>query len=172
MRFTNKRRKSKRKIRTRKYIKKGFKGGEAGEGTLDNFASTCLINPLNQVGEVLKKGYNHLHKLTKSGNENIASNLKTLSLQLSKMSPENKASFKKDIDKTLTKIEETEAKTNKAIKKAENTMENEVTSQIKKTPSRQVITVRDLNTKGGRKKRLRKSKKKKKRRKKEKKEKK
>lgn len=162
MRYTNKKRKSKRKIRTRKYIKKGFKGGE---GNLGDFTETCVINPFRKAGNVLKKGFDQLNELRKSGNEKIENDLKTLSLKLSKVSPQNEpliSPVQKQIEKTLNDIQKNDDK----VEELENKTENKVESEIKKSPSPELITLGDLNTRGGRKKRSRKSKKKKRRRKK------
>lgn len=166
MRYTNKKRKSKRKIKTRKYIKKGFKGGE---GNLGDFTETCLINPFKKAGKVLKDGYNQLNELTKSGNQKIENDLKTLSLKLSKMPTQNQplmSPIQEQINKTLSKIQKTEAITDAKIEEVEDETQNKVESEIKKSPSPELITLGDLNTRGGRKKRSRKSKKKKRRRKK------
>ena len=162
MRYTNKKRKSKRKIKTRKYIKKGFKGGE---GNLGDFTETCVINPFRKAGNVLKKGFDQLNELRKSGNEKIENDLQTLSLKLSKMSSKNKpliSPVQKQIEKTLNDIQKNDNK----VEALENKTENKVESEIKKSPSPELITLGDLNTRGGRKKRSRKSKKKKRRRKK------
>jgi len=166
MRNTNKKRKSKRKIKTRKYIKKGFKGGE---GNLGDFTETCVINPFRKAGNVLKKGFDQLNELRKSGNEKIENDLQTLSLKLSKMPTQNKplmSPIKEQINKTLSKIQKTEAITDAKVEALENKTENKIESEIKKSPSPELITLGDLNTRGGRKKRSRKSKKKKRRRKK------
>ena len=165
MRFTNKRRKSKRKIRTRKYIKKGFKGGE---GNFGDFTETCLINPFRKAGNVLKDGLNQLNELRKSGNEKMKDDLKTLSLKLSKVSPQNDpliSSIKKQIDKTMGDMK----KSDEEVQLLEHKTEDKVESAIENRPSKKLITLGDfktIDTRGGRKKRLRKSKKKKKRRKK------
>jgi len=156
MRFTNKRRKSKRKIRTRKYIKKGFKGGEG------NFTETCLINPFRKAGNVLKDGFNQLNELRKSSNKKIDSDLQTLSLQLSKIRTPNEP-LMSPIKKQMDKIENDIRKRDEEVEALADKTEDKVESAIKKSASQELITLGDLNTRGGRKKRLRKSKKKKKR---------
>ena len=155
MRITNKKRKSKRRIRSRKYIKKGFKGGE---GNLGDFTETCIINPFRKVGRVFGDGFSQLKELSKSGNEKIENDLKTLSLKLSKVSPQNEpliSPVQKQIEKTLNDIQKNDDK----VEVLENKTENKVESEIKKSPSPELITLGDLNTRGGRKKRSRKSKK-------------
>jgi hypothetical protein len=151
MRYTNKKRKSKR-----------IKGGE---GNLGDFTETCVINPFRKAGNVLKKGFDQLNELRKSGNEKIENDLQTLSLKLSKMSSKNEpliSPVQKQIEKTLNDIQKNDNK----VEALENKTENKVESEIKKSPSPELITLGDLNTRGGRKKRSRKSKKKKRRRKK------
>lgn len=160
MRYTNKKRKSKRKIRSRKYIKKGFKGGE---GNLGDFTETCVINPFRKAGKILTEGFNQLNELRKSGNEKIEKDLQTFSLKLSKMPTQNQSlmtPIKEHINKTLRNIKNTEAITDAQIERVENRTEKKVESELN-SRSPKFITLSNLKTMGGRKKRSRKSKKKK-----------
>lgn len=158
MRYTNKKRKSRRKITSKRYTRNKFKGGE---GNLGDFTETCIINPFKKAGIYLKQGYQQLTDLTRKGNEKIENDLNTLSLKLSKLGSQ-KEPLIKPIQNLIEKTRRDISRNDKRVEKLEEMTETKVDSQLRDTPS-EILTVGDLTSKSkGGKKKPRKSKKKRK----------